>query len=114
MHEVSLALGLLEIAEETCREKGYRIIETVKIRVGQAAGVNLDSLFFALEAIKKGTLAEKANFIMELVPLGGYCQNCGKNFETAEFYIFNCPLCGSSTIQICQGKELEISEMDVA
>ncbi|MGB9699522.1 MAG: hydrogenase maturation nickel metallochaperone HypA [Thermodesulfobacteriota bacterium] len=114
MHEVSLAIGLLQLAEETCRTHGYKSIESIKVRLGRASGVHADSLSFALEALKKGTLAEKANFILDLIPLGGFCQDCGQNFETEETYVFYCPFCNSSSISICQGKELQIAEIEVA
>jgi hydrogenase nickel incorporation protein HypA/HybF len=113
MHEVSLAISLLQSAEEVCRTHGYKSIKLIKVRLGRASGVHADSLFFALETLKKGTLAEKADFILDLIPLGGSCQNCGRNFETEEKYIFYCPSCNSSSISICQGKELQITEIEV-
>lgn len=114
MHEVSLALSLLQIAEDTCRNQGYRIIESVKIKIGRAAGINPDSLLFVLETAKKGTLAERANFLMEMVSLGGLCQDCGQIFEIEETYIFHCPFCASTSFKLTQGREFEIVEMEVA
>lgn len=111
MHEVSLAVSLLQLAEEICRTHGYKSIESIKVRLGRASGVHPDSLSFALETIKMGTLAENANIIFDIISLGGSCQDCGQNFETEESYIFYCPLCNSPSIVIRQGKELQITEV---
>lgn len=114
MHEVSLAISLLQVAEDVCRYHGYNSIKSIKVRIGRASGVHADSLSFALETVKMGTLAEKANFVLDLISLGGTCQDCGQNFETEEPYIFYCPFCNSSSISIGQGKELQIAEVEVA
>ncbi len=113
MHEVSLAIGLLQLAEEVCRHHGCKSIEAIKVRIGRASGIHPDSLSFALETVKMGTRAEKANFIYEIVPVGGSCQDCGRNFETEEAYVFCCPFCSSSSILVCQGRELQITEIEV-
>lgn len=113
MHEISLAISLLQLAEEVCRHHGYKAIESIRVRLGRASGVHPDSLSFALETIKMGTIAENADIIFDIIPLGGSCQDCGQNFETEEPYIFNCPSCKSSSISIRQGKELQIAEVEV-
>jgi len=113
MHEVSLALNLLDIIEKKCREERYQTVESVKVRVGKASGVQPEAFSFAFEVVKKDTLARNARFIIDLIPLGGTCTACGSRFETEEAYILECPSCGSSSLQITQGYELEIVEMEV-
>jgi hydrogenase nickel incorporation protein HypA/HybF len=113
MHEVSIALSLLDIVEKKCREEGYQTVESVKVRVGKASGVLPEAFSFALEVIKKDTLAQDARFIIDLVPLGGTCNACGRHFETEEAYIAECPFCASPSFRITQGNELEIVEMEV-
>ena len=113
MHEVSIALSLLDIVEKKCREEGYQTVESVKVRVGKASGVQPEAFSFALEVVKKDTLARDARFIIDLVPLGGTCNACGRHFETEEAYIAECPFCASPSFQITQGSELEIVEMEV-
>lgn len=113
MHEVSLALSLLDIIERKCREEGFQKIESVRVRVGKASSVQPEAFSFAFEAVKKDTLAHKAKFLIDLIPLGGTCSACGNRFETEEAYILECPSCGAASLQITQGYELEIVEMEV-
>jgi hydrogenase nickel incorporation protein HypA/HybF len=113
MHEISVALSLLKIIEKQCQEKGYLSIESVKVKVGKAGGVLPEAFAFAFEIAKKDTLAQNARFVVELVPLGGFCNGCQKQFETEEVFVFACPLCDSPSFQINQGYELELVEIDV-
>jgi hydrogenase nickel incorporation protein HypA/HybF len=113
MHEVSIALSLLDIVEKKCREEGYQRVESVSVRVGKASGVMPEAFSFALDVVKMDTLARDARFIIDLVPLGGTCNACGRNFETEEPYIAECPFCASPSFRITQGNELEIVEMEV-
>ena len=113
MHEVSIALNLLDIIEKKCREEGYQAVESVRVRVGKASSVQPEAFSFAFEAVRKDTLAHNAKFLIDLIPLGGTCSACGNRFETEEAYILECPSCGSPSVKITQGYELEIVEMEV-
>ena len=113
MHEVSIALNLLNIIEKKCREGGYQKVESVKVRVGKASSVQPEAFSFAFETVKRDTLAHNAKFLIDLIPLGGTCSACGNRFETEEAYILECPSCGSPSLQVTQGYELEIVEMEV-
>jgi len=113
MHEVSIALSLLELVERECREAGYHSIDSVRIKVGKASGILPEAFSFALNVAKKDTLARDAQFVIEVVPLGGFCNGCGRHFEIEEFFIFACPGCASPSFQISQGRELEIVDMEV-
>ena len=113
MHEVSIALSLLEIIEERCRQEGCQSVESVKVRVGKASGILPESLTFAFEVVKKDTVAREAKLIIDLVPLGGLCAKCGNQFFTEEAYILECPHCSSTSFKIIQGRELELVELEV-
>jgi hydrogenase nickel incorporation protein HypA/HybF len=113
MHESSIALSLLEIIEERCRQESCKSIESVRVRVGKASGVSPESLAFAFEIVKKDTIAHEAKFIIDLVPLGGLCSKCGNQFTTEEAYILECPACSSPSFKIIQGFELELVELEV-
>lgn len=113
MHEVSIALSLLDIIEKKCREEGCQAVDSVRVRVGKASGIQPDAFSFAFEVVKKDTLARNARFTIDLIPLGGACSACGNRFKTEEAYILECPACGSPSLQVTQGYELEIVEMEV-
>ena len=113
MHEVSIALSLLDIVVKKCREEGYHAIDSVRVRVGKASGILPEAFSFALEVAKKETIARGAEFVIETVPLGGLCNGCGSHFEVEATYVLECPVCGSPSLKIQKGYELEIVDMEV-
>ncbi|MCL5024645.1 MAG: hydrogenase maturation nickel metallochaperone HypA [Nitrospirae bacterium] len=113
MHEASIVLSLLDTLSDRCRQEGYRSIESVRLRIGMASGILPEAVTFAFEAAKHDTLAENAELVLDIVPLGGFCNSCRNDFEVSETYVLNCPLCGSDSFTIRKGYELDIVEMEV-
>jgi len=113
MHEVSIALSLLEIIEKKCREEGYSWVESVKVRIGQASSILPEALNFAFEMAKKETIAREAALLIDLIPVKALCKTCLHSFEGKNLYIFECPFCSSSSLQIISGHELQLVEMEV-
>ena len=113
MHEASIAISLIETVSSICLKEGYDTIESVRLKLGRAAGIFPDALLFAFDAAKSGTRASQAKLVIEFVPLGGHCRDCGACFESEERYIFSCPACKSSAIQITGGNEMQIVDMEV-
>ncbi|HXX81338.1 MAG TPA: hydrogenase maturation nickel metallochaperone HypA [Thermodesulfovibrionales bacterium] len=113
MHETSIALGILDIINDRCIAEGYHSIESVRLRIGRAAGIMPEALLFSFDVAKLGTAAENAHLIIDSVLLGGTCDECKSEFEVEEAYVLSCPKCGSSAFKIQKGYEMEIMEMDV-
>ncbi|HKZ57596.1 MAG TPA: hydrogenase maturation nickel metallochaperone HypA [Thermodesulfovibrionales bacterium] len=113
MHEVSIAQSLLKIAVENCEKNGYKRIEAIKVKVGRASGIMPDALLFAFDAVKIGSIADKASLNIEDIPVSGFCESCNKNFTVDEAFVINCPICGNISIRMETGRELHIEEMDV-
>lgn len=114
MHEVGIAQSILDIALNTCKDKNYTKVDSIKVRIGKAAGVLPDSLIFAFETMKIGTEAENATLIIEEVPVSGVCNICKKNFSVDDPYIIQCPNCGNISLRIDTGRELNVDELEVS
>jgi hydrogenase nickel insertion protein HypA/hydrogenase assembly chaperone HypC/HupF len=114
MHESSIAHSILEIIDEQCAEKKCSTVDAITVRLGKATGVMPESLQFAFDALKEPTKARAAVLRIEIVPVGGMCGACKKEFDVHDApYVFACPLCGSGTFEITRGREMEISEMEM-
>ncbi len=113
MHETSIAMNILEIAEDHCNRYGFNIIKSISIRIGMASNILNDSLIFAFDIIKRDTIGNNAQLIIEEVPLAGKCLDCKNNFSSEESYILSCPLCDSNHFRILSGRELDIIEVEV-
>jgi len=113
MHEASIAISLLETVSDICQQEGYNSIESVRLKVGRAAGILPDALLFAFDVVKAGTIASQAELHIEYISLGGFCFVCGSQFDSEERYIYACPACKSRAIKITRGDEMQIIDMEV-
>lgn len=114
MHEVSIALNILEIISEQCKKNGYSKIEAVNIKIGRASGIMPDALIFAFDAIKSDSIAANALLNIEEVPVSGICRDCGKSFAVDDDYVLCCPLCQGKSFSITAGREMDIVELEVS
>ena len=60
MHELSIAEGIIEIVERTAAANDVRSVRAVRVAIGELAGVDIPSLEFAWESVRKGGVAENA------------------------------------------------------
>lgn len=114
MHESSIAHSILEIVAEQCSEQGCSAVDAIRVRLGKATGVMPESLQFAFDALKEHTAAKNAKLTIEVVRVGGTCNDCKKEFDVEDApYVFSCPLCGSSSFVISRGREMDIVDMEM-
>ena len=112
MHETSIALNIINIAEEELhKSKGEKIV-AINISVGKLSGIVIESLRFALQASKgDGPLLNTKIEISE-IPAKMRCLKCGSEFEADEFYMI-CPSCDAFQHEIISGKELLINSLTI-
>lgn len=112
MHELSIAMNIVEIAEEEAEKSGASRIMKIELVVGKLSGVVYEALDFALQEAIKNTMLEKAE--IKIIQLAGEarCLKCSHTF-LAENLFENCPKCNHQICQITQGKELKINSLYV-
>jgi hydrogenase nickel incorporation protein HypA/HybF len=113
MHEMSIAQNVVEIIKEEMQKCRATILKSVRINIGQMSAIVPDAFSFCFEVITNGTEMAGAELIMDVIPLRGFCRNCGNEFEIVD-YVFTCPSCGNTKIDTIAGRDLSIVEMEVA
>ena len=113
MHEVSLMSNTLDIALAHAQQQGATKIHLIKMRVGALSGVVPDALEFAFDICTQGTIAEGAKLEMDYINVSCYCPNCSINFQPDDV-IYECPQCHQISADIRQGKELELTSLEVS
>lgn len=113
MHELSIMEQVLAIALEQTRQQGASQIHCLKMRIGQMSGVAAESLQFAFAVATEGTAAEGATFAIETVPVTCYCHNCRVEFQPTDLF-YECPQCGQLSADIRQGREIELSSLEIS
>jgi hydrogenase nickel incorporation protein HypA/HybF len=114
MHEFSIALNILEIAETTALQHEASGISEVEVEVGNAAGVNLEALEFAWEsAAGSSALVKNSRLILRPVPLILECIQCRHRYNPVDLFE-SCPACGEHDTTLIQGRELKVKSVTLA
>jgi hydrogenase nickel incorporation protein HypA/HybF len=113
MHELSIALNMVEIAAETARRNGGGRVEALYLKLGALSGVVSDALVFSWELACAGTALEGARLVIEEIPITVRCSQCAADRRLDSINEFFCPVCRAATPKIINGKELEITALEI-
>jgi hydrogenase nickel incorporation protein HypA/HybF len=112
MHELSIAMSIIESAEEAAKQNGAEVISKVEVEIGTMAGVETEALLFAWDSVIQGTIAQNSPLIIHSIQAEAHCLECGKDFPIDNFFVV-CPHCNSYRFEVSKGKELRISSLMV-
>ncbi|MEE4255599.1 MAG: hydrogenase maturation nickel metallochaperone HypA [Bacteroidales bacterium] len=110
MHELSIAMNIVEIVEEHSGGKNGQKISAVELDIGDHSGVIIEALQFALEEAVKSSVLENARIIINRIPAICKCLSCKYEF-VPEDIITPCPECGHLYAEVIQGKEMKIKKI---
>jgi hydrogenase nickel incorporation protein HypA/HybF len=113
MHEVTVALGVLEGVEATARAQGIERVSGVHVRVGALSGVVKDALLFSWSVATERTIAEGSELIIEEIPLAVFCDFCEAERAPEPGTGLVCPECGNIAPHIVRGREMQLVAMEV-
>jgi hydrogenase nickel incorporation protein HypA/HybF len=112
MHELSIAMSIIEIAEENARRENATMVKKIELDIGTQSGVVLEALEFAMESAVRNTMLEKAKVVYNAISARAECNKCGHIFYTEDLFS-PCPECGNPFSQIIQGRELKVKSLIV-
>ena len=112
MHELSIAMNIVEIAEEQTLSAGGHKVSHMELEVGQLSGVVYDALDFAMEEAIKDSVLESAK--IDIIKTAGRarCLQCHTEFELEEVFT-PCPACASFENEIISGEELKVLRLTI-
>jgi hydrogenase nickel incorporation protein HypA/HybF len=113
MHEMSLAESIVQIVEDTAREHGGTRVASVRLEIGQLAGVELEALRFCFEAASRDSVAAGAALVIDQPQGRAWCMPCGGSVTVGSL-ADPCPDCGSHQLQVTGGTELRVREIEMA
>ena len=112
MHELSLAVNIVDIALKHANEANAKRIVEIEVGLGALSCVTIDALEFCCEAVCKGTMAEGSKLSVRERLACGDCDECKGKFEV-DSYFSKCPHCGSSSVTLTDGKGLTVLSVTV-
>lgn len=113
MHELSIALSIVEAAEEEVQRQGGGEVCTVHLRLGPLSGVVREALQFSWELACAGTPLERSELTIENVPVRIYCGTCAAEGDPVSAQCLYCARCGGTSCRVTAGAELEVVSLEL-
>ncbi|MGC2402811.1 MAG: hydrogenase maturation nickel metallochaperone HypA [Acidobacteriaceae bacterium] len=114
MHELSIAISMIDQIVEERESRGGLEIEAVHLKLGVFSGVDKEALLFAYGLACEGSPLEGSRLVIESIPLVIYCEACRKERVPPSLYEIGCPECGTPSQKIVSGREIEVAFLELA
>jgi hydrogenase nickel incorporation protein HypA/HybF len=108
MHEMALTQDLVGLIAENCA--GRRVTRVV-LEVGKLSAVVPDAFRFCFELCAEGTPAEGAELEIVELPGRARCRDCEQEIVLDSVFD-RCP-CGSLSLELLSGEQLQLREVEV-
>jgi len=113
MHELSVVMGIIDIAAKEAAKAGAGAIEEIELEIGCLSGVEPAAFDFAWQQAVKHTLLENAKCTVSRPQGKALCLQCNTEFSIQQVYDA-CPACGQHWISVIQGKELRVRSLVIS
>ena len=104
MHELSIAGGIVAIAEQHAR--GRRVMR-VEVEIGRLRQAVPDALRFGFNLVAQGTAVDGAELALREIPVRLECRRCAAGSE-ADGFPLACGACGSLDVEVVDGEQLQV------
>ena len=112
MHEYSIVQSLLNSCEENAKANDAEKVTKVVVKIGVMSGVEPDLLQTAFDTFKEETICSEAQFIINLQPILIRCHKCEEE-STLEKNEYNCPKCKSVELDVIDGEEMYLMQLEL-
>lgn len=112
MHEMSMARDIIGTVTEIMKEHPGKKVTKIHLKIGEMAGVVVDSLLFSYQVSVEDTPLSSSTLEIETVETTAQCKNCGSLFKIEELDFF-CHKCSSPDIEVKSGNELYITNLEI-
>ncbi|MCA9240331.1 MAG: hydrogenase maturation nickel metallochaperone HypA [Planctomycetales bacterium] len=113
MHELSIAISIVDAACQEAVLHGGGAVSAVHIRLGPLSGVVKDALLSAYELARADSQLADSELVIEETQLMLYCDGCGKTTPAQSLQSLTCSLCQAPAAKVVGGRELEITALEM-
>ena len=82
MHELSIAISIIDVAEEEAVRLGAAQVTAIHLRIGALSGVAKEALASAFEMARENTQLAKTSLVFEEMPQGRELQITAMEIES--------------------------------
>ncbi|HWE95164.1 MAG TPA: hydrogenase maturation nickel metallochaperone HypA [Tepidisphaeraceae bacterium] len=112
MHELSIAVSLLDVAAEEAERLGVEVA-AIRLRLGPLSGVVKEALLSAFDLAREESPMPNARLVIEEMPIIIYCAACSAQGPATSLQEMSCSRCGASAAKVISGRELEVVGLEV-
>jgi hydrogenase nickel incorporation protein HypA/HybF len=113
MHELSIALSLLDQVAEEAERRGGVQVHAIHLRLGPLSGVVKEALLSAYELARENSPFSQTELVIEETPLLAHCPTCCATKTVVSVQQLCCNECGTPTPQLVSGRELELVALEI-
>jgi len=113
MHELSIAMSLIDTATEQLEAHGATAATRLHLRLGPLSGVVRDALASAYELARDGTPLADAELVIEEVAITARCPACAGARPVVSMQRMRCAVCDTPVREVVTGRELELTSMEI-
>ena len=113
MHELSIALSIIEGVEEELARRQDAQVAVVYLKLGPLSGVVKEALLFSYEVAREGTPLERCRLEIEEIPVVLYCSVCQQEQPALSIQRLCCAVCETPSADVRRGSELEVFALEL-
>jgi hydrogenase nickel incorporation protein HypA/HybF len=114
MHELSIAMSILDVAQEEVERRGGVRVAAIHLKMGAMSGVVSDALQSAYELAREHTGFDDCRLVIEELPVIVFCSKCQAQKPVQSLQWFCCAECDTPASDVVQGRELEVTGLELA
>jgi hydrogenase nickel incorporation protein HypA/HybF len=113
MHELSIALSILDLAAEEADRRGATRVLGIHLKLGPYSGVAKEALLSAYDIAREGTPLAECALMVEEVSLRANCPTCRMVRDVVSVHKLRCSVCDAPTTDLVSGQEMEIVALEI-
>jgi hydrogenase nickel incorporation protein HypA/HybF len=113
MHEVSLVCALVAQVEELAHVEKFNRVLTLWLSVGALSGAEPSCIEFCFSEVTRSSVLEGATLVLQRVAVELACRGCAEVSCPSDPSALFCGSCLSTDVQIRQGRDFRIVELEV-
>ncbi len=112
MHEYSIVQALLEQIEGIAEENEAQKVTKLVVKIGVMSGIETHLLEVAFNTFKEKTVADGAEFVMNVQALTIKCRNCQEVSELDKIH-YCCQKCESTDVEVIDGEDMFLMSVEM-
>jgi hydrogenase nickel incorporation protein HypA/HybF len=113
VHELTIALEIVRLVTDSLGADKLARVKRLNLVIGRATAVQEDCLRLGLEAAAMNTPLSGTEVGIEYVEPLFRCRDCGREFDSNNWFYAPCPGCGGFRNELIKGDELSVASVEL-